>query len=107
MAVADNSCECRQSPEFALIGFNIGTQYNIKMTINHQTIEVTASEVSAELKRRGIGSDERVTVTIEADQELVPGRRASRARVVAAGFSDADVDALIKRAQHECEPPAP
>jgi hypothetical protein len=49
-----------------------------------QTIEVTAGEVSAELKRCGISSDERVTLTIAPEQELVPGRRASRARVVAA-----------------------
>jgi hypothetical protein len=68
-----------------------------------QIIEVTAGEVSAELKRRGISSDERVTLTIEPEQELLPGRRASRAKVVAAGLTDADIDALIKRAQHENE----
>jgi hypothetical protein len=67
-----------------------------------QIIEVKAGEVSAELKRRGIGSDERVTVTIEPEQELIPGRRASRAKVAASGLTDADIDALIKRAQHEC-----
>ena len=66
-----------------------------------QIIEVKAGEVSAELKRRGIGSDERVMVTIGPEQELIPGRRASRAKVAAAGFTDADIDALIKRAQHE------
>ena len=74
------------------------------MASTSHTIEVTADEVTAELKRRGISSDERVTLTIEPDQELVPGRRASRAKVVAAGFTDADIDALVKRAQHDCRP---
>jgi hypothetical protein len=55
----------------------------------------------AELKRRGISSDERVTVTIEPGPEAVPGRREARARVVAAGLTDADIDRLIKQARHE------
>jgi hypothetical protein len=67
-------------------------------------IEVTAGEIAAELARRGISSDERVTLTIEAERELVPGRRESRARVVAAGLTDDDIDRLIKQAQHEVEP---
>ena len=69
-----------------------------------QVIEITAGEVAEELKRRGISSDERVTLTIEPERELIPGRRESRARVVAAGLSDADIDRLIKQAQHEVEP---
>jgi hypothetical protein len=67
-------------------------------------IEVTAGEVAEELKRRGISSDERVTLTIEPERELIPGRRESRARVVAAGLTDADIDRLIKQAQQEVEP---
>jgi len=67
-------------------------------------IEVTAGEVAAELARRGIGSDERVIVTIEAEPEVIPGRRASRARVVAAGLTDDDIDRLIKQAQSEAAP---
>ena len=69
-----------------------------------QIIEVTAGEVADELKRRGISSDERVTLTIAP---LIPGRRASRARVVAAGLTDNDIDRLIKQAQREVEPPHP
>lgn len=69
-----------------------------------QVIEITAGEISAELKRRGIGSDERVTLTIEPEQELIPGRRESRARVVAAGLTDEDIDRLVKKAQIEVEP---
>jgi hypothetical protein len=69
-----------------------------------QTIEISAGEVAAELQRRGISSDERITLTIEPERELIPGRRESRARVVAAGLNDADIDRLIKQAQHEVEP---
>ena len=74
------------------------------MTEARETIEVTAGEVAAELKRRGIGSDEKVTLTIEPEQAIIPGRRASRARVVAAGLTDDDIDRLIKQAQKEVEP---
>ena len=69
-----------------------------------QTIITTAGEVAAELKRRGIGSDEKVTITIEPGEEIIPGRRESRACVVAAGLTDDDIDRLIKRAQREVEP---
>jgi hypothetical protein len=68
-------------------------------------IEVAAREVTAELQRQGVDPDERVTLTIEP--ELIPGRRASRALVVAAGLTDDDIDNLIKRAQHEVEPLLP
>jgi hypothetical protein len=67
-------------------------------------IEVTAGEIAEELKRQGISSDERVTLTIEPEQEVIPGRRESRARVVAAGLTDDDIDRLIKQAQTEVEP---
>jgi hypothetical protein len=69
-----------------------------------EAIETTAGQVTAELARRGIGSDERVIVTIESEQELIPGRRESRVRVIAAGLSDDDIDRLIKQAQREVEP---
>ena len=74
------------------------------MATTRETIEVTAGEVAAELKRRGIGSDEKVTLTIEAENEIFPGRRASRARLVAAGYSDEEIDRLIKQAQKDVEP---
>jgi len=73
------------------------------MASNSEVIETTVGEVAAELTRRGLDPDDRVTITIEAD-ELIPGRRASRARVIAAGLSDADIDRLIKQAQQEVEP---
>jgi hypothetical protein len=74
------------------------------MATTPQVIEITAGEVAAELKRRGIASDERVTLTIEPAQELIPGRRESRARVAAAGLTDDDIDRLVKQAQREVEP---
>lgn len=45
-----------------------------------EVIEVAAGDVSDELQRRGISSDERVTLMIASDQEWIPGRRESRAR---------------------------
>jgi hypothetical protein len=68
-----------------------------------EVIETTVSQATAELARRGLDAHDRITITIEPD-ELIPGRRASRARVVAAGLSDDDIDRLIKRAQKEVEP---
>jgi hypothetical protein len=75
------------------------------MTATPQVIETTAGEIAVELKRQGINPDERVTVTIEP--ELIPGRRESRARVIAAGLTDGDIDRLIKQAQREVEPLLP
>lgn len=69
-----------------------------------ETIEVAAGEVGAELTRRGISADDLVMITIMPDSEIVPGRRASRARVLAAGLTDDDIDHLIKAAQREVEP---
>lgn len=74
------------------------------MSLQREVIETTAGKVAAELARRGISSDERVTVTIEPAEELIPGRREARARVVAAGLSDDDIDRLIKQAQKEAKP---
>src|SRR3954468_22933056 len=62
------------------------------MTATRETIEVTAGGGAAELKGRSIGSDEKGTLPIEPEQEINPGRRASRARVVAAGLTDDDID---------------
>jgi len=70
-----------------------------------QTIEIAAGDVAAALHRLGIGSDETVTVTIERERELIPGRRESRARVAASNLTDDDIDRLIKQARREVEPP--
>jgi hypothetical protein len=68
-----------------------------------EVIETTVDKVTAELARRGLDPEDRVTITIESD-ELIPGRRASRARVIAAGLTDDDIDRMIKQAQYEVEP---
>jgi hypothetical protein len=73
------------------------------MSSEGEVIETTVSKVVAELAKRGLDPDDRVTIMIEPD-ELIPGRRASRARVIAAGLSDGDIDRLIKQAQKEVEP---
>ena len=75
------------------------------MSSESEVIETTVSKVAAELAKRGLDPDDRVTIMIEPD-ELIPGRRASRARVVAAGLTDDDIDRLIKQAQKEVEPRA-
>lgn len=72
------------------------------MTATREIIELTAGEVAAELQRRGISSDEKVTLTIEP--ELFPGRRESRRLVVAAGLTDEDIDQLIEQAREEVTP---
>jgi ribosomal protein L12E/L44/L45/RPP1/RPP2 len=43
---------------------------------------------------------------IAPERDWIPGRRESRARVVASGLSDSDIDQLIKQAQREVEPPS-
>jgi hypothetical protein len=75
------------------------------MSPQPEVIETTVSKVASELARRGLDPNDRVTITIEPD-ELIPGRRTSRALVIAAGLTDDDIDRLIKQAQNEIEPPA-
>jgi hypothetical protein len=76
----------------------------MNMDTAREVIQVAAGDISAELLRRGIASDEQVTLTIEPERELIPGRRESRARAIAAGLSDDDIDRLIKQAQRGVEP---
>jgi hypothetical protein len=68
-----------------------------------EVIETTVAKVAAELARRGLDPHDHVTVTIEPD-ELIPGRRAARARVIAAGLTDEDIDRLINEARTEAQP---
>ncbi len=73
------------------------------MSQRTEVIETTVSEVAAELTRRGLDPRDRVTVTIQLD-ELIPGRREARLRVIAAGLTDDDVDRLINEARTEAQP---
>jgi hypothetical protein len=72
------------------------------MSSQSEVIETTVSKVAAELVRRGFDPDDRVTITIEPD-ELIPGRREARARVIAAGLTDGDIDRLIDEARTEAQ----
>ena len=65
-----------------------------------EVIETAVGEVAAELARRGLDPHDHVTITIDPDK-LIPGRRACRAKVVAGGLTDDDIDRMIKQAQHE------
>ena len=71
-----------------------------------EVIETTVgklAEAAAELARRGLDAQDRVKITIEPD-ELIPGRRACRAAVIAAGLTDDDIDRLIEEARDEAQP---
>jgi len=73
-------------------------------------IQSTAGEVAAELERRGVAPGQRVTITIEPDEPddwIAKARKFARPKVLAEGWSDADIDRLIKQAQHEVEPLLP
>jgi hypothetical protein len=72
-----------------------------------QFIESTAGQVAAELARRGIAPDQHVTVVVEPDDWIAEARRFSRPKVIEAGWSDDDIDRLIKQAQKEVEPLLP
>ena len=67
-----------------------------------EVIETTVDKVAVELVQRGLDPHDRVTITIEP-HELIPGRREARARVVAAGLSDEDIDRLIDEARAEAQ----
>ena len=73
------------------------------MSSQSEVIETTVSKVAAELVRRGLDPGDRVTITIEPD-ELISGRREARARVIAAGLTDEDIDRLIDEARTEAQP---
>jgi hypothetical protein len=71
------------------------------MAPQREVIETTAGEVTAELSRRGIRPQDRVTITIDPEQDLLAlGRKESRARVIAAGLTVADIDRLIEAARN-------
>jgi len=59
-----------------------------------KTVKTTAADASAELARQGVDPDDEVSLVIDLDFGL-PGRRESRARVIAAGLSDDDIDRII------------
>jgi hypothetical protein len=70
-------------------------------------ITSTAGQVAAELARRGVPPDQRVTITIEPPDPndwITKSRQFARPKVIAEGWTDDDIDRLIKRAQRDVEP---
>ena len=69
-----------------------------------QFIESTAGQVAAELARRGVAPDQHVTIMIEPDDWLAEVRRFARPRVIAKGWSDADIDRIIEEERDAVQP---
>ena len=62
-------------------------------------IESTAGQVAADLARRGIAPEQRVTITIEPDEPddwITKARKFARPKVIAEGWTDADIDRIIE-----------
>jgi hypothetical protein len=67
-------------------------------------IESTAGQVAAKLTRRGVAPDKRVTITIEPDDWIAKARKFSRPKVIAEGWSDADIDRIIDEERKAVQP---
>jgi len=70
-------------------------------------IESTAGDAAAELARRGIAPDRRVTIAIEPDEPddwIAKARRFARPKVIAEGWSDADIDRIIDEERKAVQP---
>jgi hypothetical protein len=72
-----------------------------------ELIESTAGQVAAELARRGVAPEQRVTITIEPAEPadwLSKARKFARAKVAAEGWSDEDIDRIIKDERKAIQP---
>jgi len=70
-------------------------------------IESTAGQVAVELARRGIAAERRVTVVIEPDEPddwIAKARKFARAKVLAEGWSDEDIDRIIEEERKAVQP---
>jgi hypothetical protein len=70
-------------------------------------IESTAGQVAAELARRGIAPEKRVTITIEPDEPddwIAKARKFARPKVLAEGWTDEDIDRLIDEERKAVQP---
>ncbi len=74
------------------------------MTTQPEFIESTAGKVAEELARRGIAADQRVMITIEPQDWLDEVRRFTRPRVIAKGWTDADIDRIIDEEREAVQP---
>ena len=77
------------------------------MTTRPEFIESTAGKVAEELARRGVPPARRVTVTIEPDEPqdwLAKARAFARPKVLAEGWTDADIDRIIEEERDAAQP---
>lgn len=77
------------------------------MTTQPEFIESTAGRVAEELARRGVAPDRRVTITIEPDEPddwIAKARMFARAKVLAEGWTDADIDRIIDEERDAVQP---
>jgi hypothetical protein len=77
------------------------------MTMQPEFIESTADKVAEELARRGVAPGRRVTITIEPDEPddwIAKARKFARPKVLAEGWSDADIDRIIKEERKAVHP---
>ncbi len=70
---------------------------------DQQFIESTAGDIAAELSRRGIAPNQKVLVAIEPDDWIAQARAAARPKVVANGWSDADIDQIVNDVRAEVQ----
>jgi hypothetical protein len=64
----------------------------------------TAGRVAAELARRGIAADKRVTITIEPDDWIAKARKFARPKVIAEDWGDADIDCILEEERKAVQP---
>jgi hypothetical protein len=71
-------------------------------------IESTAGQVATELARRGVAPEQRVTITIEPDEPddwIAKARRFARPKVLAEGWTDEDIDRIVKEERKALQSP--
>ena len=77
------------------------------MKTQPEFIESTAGKVAEELTRRGVPPDQRVTITIEPDEPddwISKARKFARPKVIAEGWTDADIDRIIDEEREAVQP---
>ena len=76
-------------------------------TAEPEFIASTAGQVAGELARRGVAPSQRVTITIEPDEPddwIAKARQFARPKVIAEGWSDADIDRMIDEERKAVQP---
>ena len=69
----------------------------------------TAGQVAEELSRRGVAPERRVTIAIEPEEPedwIAKARRFARPMVIAEGWTDEDIDRIIKEERKAMQRPS-